>query len=95
MARPMDAKKFLKALRNFLSEREMEVLIDKRRGAGSHYYVVIVDHKTKDVVTLTLSDQKEISPGVQRRIVEWTARLAADSAIHAVVLEVLKRILGL
>jgi predicted RNA binding protein YcfA (HicA-like mRNA interferase family) len=80
--RPRDAGKLIRDLKVLSAEHGIEVsaLANNR---GSHRGLIIRDPKTGESITLVIPGQKTISPGIQRSIIKYVARLAESSITTA------------
>jgi hypothetical protein len=87
--RPLNKRQTVNEIKRLCRARGIEVEIVPARGGGSHEALVFKDTVTGEAVQLTIANHKDISPGVQRKILQW----AAEKAIRMGIAEIVRQIL--
>lgn len=95
MARPIEKRKCVKELKNFLDKYEIDVAEDCGHGKGSHCALIFSHRKTGEAVSVTIAGGSEISSGVQRNLVRYIVTVVAKNAVAVIVREAFRHIFGL
>lgn len=94
--RGKDTRKTIKKIRRICKPKGIDVLVESRRGKGSHVSLIFIDRKTKDYVRFTIAGKDEISAGVQRDIIkylDWLNSKNTGAAAKAILILTVKKIL--
>lgn len=92
--RARDRRKALRELKLLCRRHGLDVTIDTDRGKGSHIGLVFSDRKTGEAVTLTIAGSDNISPGVQRSILQYLRDLAIRVSIAEILREIFEDMFG-
>jgi hypothetical protein len=89
---PLDARKAIRDLSRLCKEHGLELTRLPAKGKGSHQGLLFRDPKTNQSVVLVIPGHKELSPGVQRETLKYTAGLGIRVSLALIIREILKRI---
>lgn len=100
MARPIDTRDALRSIRKLCRPHDIEVIEDPGSGKGSHRAIRFIGMANgEQPAHFIIADSKEISPGVQRRIVSYLGSLLntpeAKRALVEVIIAVIRQVFGL
>ena len=86
--RPRDARKWLKKLRDLCKANGIEMTIIP----GNHPGVILRDPKTDQKIRFVIAGGREISPGVQRGIINYIRDIAPRVALAEIVRRILEEL---
>ncbi len=90
--RPRDTRKALKDLRRLCKKHGIELTVSTKRGRGSHQALIFQDHETGEAISVVIAGHDEISPGVQRELLNTVGGLAARVTIGETVRDIFEEI---
>lgn len=88
----LDTRKVLQELRRHCRRNGIEFVHDPGRGKGSHQSIVIRDTKTRAHVRFVITGHRELSPGVQRSVLQYLGEQAAHNAVAGSAYKILEQI---
>lgn len=83
--RARDTRKTLRELKALCRDHGLELSEVTKRGKGSHRSLLFRDPKTGEAVSLVIAGHEEISPGVQRGLLEYVRTLAGRIALGVAI----------
>ena len=83
--RKYNTRKSLRELSKKCKANEIDMLVEPRKGKGSHKGLWFRDRKTGEELHFVISGKKEISPGVIRNVSKYLADLSLRVALAAVL----------
>ncbi|WP_298240284.1 hypothetical protein [uncultured Bradyrhizobium sp.] len=90
--KPKDARKLLRDLRAVCRKHGLELELDEARGKGSHRALRFRDPDTGEEISIVIPGHKAVSPGVQREILIYLAKVAAKVTIAEIVKAIFERL---
>ncbi|MGA8907096.1 MAG: hypothetical protein WB524_05745 [Acidobacteriaceae bacterium] len=86
--RARNTRKALRDLKSLCRGHGLELTVVPGKGKGSHQGLLFRDPKTDESVSLTIAGSEDISPGVQRSVLQYVRDLAARVAIAEILREI-------
>jgi hypothetical protein len=86
--KPIPLRWFVNELKRRCKAKGLELLQEPRR--GSHVALFFVDPADGSHITITIARHKEVSPGVQRGVLAYLGRLAAEVTVAEIVKEIVE-----
>jgi hypothetical protein len=90
--RAINSRKALKEINRSCKRRGIEFEIDRDRGPGSHQGLRYRDPASRQDVGVVIPGHKEISPGVQRAVIEYFRSIAPRAPLADVVRSILHEV---
>jgi hypothetical protein len=90
--RALDTRKVLQEVKRQCRRNGIEFLHDPGRGKGSHQSIVFRDPAGGAHVRVVIPGHRELSPGVQRNVLQYLAGLVAQRPLAGLAHQILEQI---
>ena len=89
-----DTRKSIAAAKALCKSRGITLLIVKDDGKGSHQALIFSDDATGEAVKVVIAGGAEISPGVQRRTLQYLRDMSSVLKVAEAVRQILDSVFG-
>jgi hypothetical protein len=87
--KPRDTRKAIAAANDLCSKRGIGLQVIKASGKGSHQALIFTDLTTNESVKVVIAGGSEISPGVQRKVLQYLKGISSALRFAEVIREIL------